>query len=215
MHQITFYLDFVSPYAYIAFERLPRVLQGLSYNVQYQPVLLGAVLQHHGQRGPAEIPAKREWLYRHVQWLAAEQHIPLQMPAAHPFTPLPLLRLAVASDTQGLPNRHTCASLFRHVWQDGADALDATRLDTLRQQLPASREPGDAEVKQQLRSHTEQAIAAGVFGVPSFVVNGKLFWGVDALPMLRAYLDGSAWFDGPQWDAVQQLPSGLPGKATA
>jgi 2-hydroxychromene-2-carboxylate isomerase len=215
MHQITFYLDFVSPYAYIAFERLPQVLQGLNYSVQYQPVLLGAVLQHHGQRGPAEIPAKREWLYRHVQWLAQQHNMPLQMPAAHPFNPLPLLRLAIASDAQGFPNRHSCATLFRHVWQGGADALDATRLDALQQQLQLAREPGSAEVKQQLRSHTEQAIAAGVFGVPSFVVNGKLFWGVDALPMLRAHLDGAPWFDGPEWAAVQQVPSGLPGKAAA
>jgi 2-hydroxychromene-2-carboxylate isomerase len=215
VHHITFYLDFVSPYAYIAFERLPQVLQGLSYSVQYQPVLLGGVLQHHGQRGPAEIPAKRAWLYRHVQWLGAEHNIPLQMPAAHPFNPLPLLRLAIASDAQGLPNRHTCATLFRHVWHDAADAVDTARLEALQQQLQPAREPGSAEVKQQLRSHTEQAIAAGVFGVPSFVVDGKLFWGVDALPMLRAYLDGAPWFDGPVWDAVQQVPSGLASKPAA
>lgn len=212
MHHITFYLDFVSPYAYIAFERLPQVLQGLSYSVAYQPVLLGGVLQHHGQRGPAEIPAKREWLYRHVQWLAAEHHIPLEMPAAHPFNPLPLLRLGLACDAQGQPNRHVCANIFRHVWQGGADAADATRLAALQQQLQPTSDPAGAEVKQLLRTCTEQAIAASVFGVPAFVVNGKLFWGVDALPMLRAYLDGAPWFDGPAWGAVQQLPYGLPGK---
>jgi hypothetical protein len=63
-----------------------------------------------------------------------------------------------------------------------------------------------------LRANTEAAQAAGVFGVPTFGVDGKLFWGLDGLPMLRAYLDGDAWFDGPDWDAVSQLPSGLPGK---
>ena len=63
-----------------------------------------------------------------------------------------------------------------------------------------------------LRANTEAAQAAGVFGVPAFVVDGKVFWGLDSLPMLRAYLDGDAWFDGPGWNAVSQLPSGLPAK---
>jgi len=92
MKQITFYLDFVSPYAYLAFEKLPETLMGLSYAVTYKPVLLGAILKHHGQLGPAEVPAKRDWTYRHVQWLGHHHQVPLQMPALHPFNPLPLLR---------------------------------------------------------------------------------------------------------------------------
>ena len=67
-------------------------------------------------------------------------------------------------------------------------------------------------VKEQLRLQGEDAIAAGVFGVPAFVVDGRVFWGQDSLPMLRSYLEGDAWFAGPQWDAVQQLPSGLPAR---
>ena len=116
MHALTFYFDVISPYAYLAFDQLPRTLQGLSYTVSYQPVLFGALLKHHGQLGPAEIAGKREWTYRQSLWLAREQGLSLRIPAAHPFNPLPLLRLAVSCDAQGQPNRHVCERLFRHVW---------------------------------------------------------------------------------------------------
>ena len=106
MKRITFYLDFISPYAYLAFEQLPQALQGLSYAVDYQPVLFAGLLKHHGQLGPAEMPGKRDWTYRQVLWLAHRHGIPLQLPAAHPFNPLPLLRLALACGEGGRINRY-------------------------------------------------------------------------------------------------------------
>ena len=213
MQQITFYLDFVSPYAYLAFEQLPETLVGISHSVRYQPVLLGALLKHHGQLGPAEVAPKREWLYRHVQWLAHSQGLALQLPASHPFNSLPLLRLALACSPEadpGAPNRYVCETIFRHVWQGGLDALSAERLEALMQQLAPRREVQGDAVKAQLKTNTDEAMAAGVFGVPAFSVDGRLFWGLDALPMLRAFLLGDAWFDGPGWDAAAHLPRGLP-----
>jgi 2-hydroxychromene-2-carboxylate isomerase len=208
MKRITFYLDFISPYAYLAFEELPKALMGLSYSVTYRPLLFAALLKHHGQLGPAEIPAKRDWTYRQVQWLAHSKGISLDMPAAHPFNPLGLLRLALATDPQGQPNRYVCETLFKHVWTGGADAADTARLDTVAQQLAPTRDLLDASVKAQLRAHADEAIAQGVFGVPAFEVDGKVFWGLDGLPMLRSYLEGDAWFDGPKWAGAPQVPVG-------
>ena len=208
MKHITFYLDFISPYAHLAFEKLPETLMGLSYSVSYKPVLLGALLKHHGQLGPAEVPAKRDWTYRHVQWLGHQHQVQLQMPSVHPFNPLPLLRLAIAAAGGGDPNRYVCETLLRHVWQDGADALDAARLKALHEQLQPSLAPDDEAVKARLRRNTDEAIAAGVFGVPAYAVDDKLFWGFDALPMLRDYLRGDAWFDGPGWHAVGRIAAG-------
>jgi 2-hydroxychromene-2-carboxylate isomerase len=210
MKHITFYLDVISPFAYLAFEALPETLMGLSYSVTYQPVFLGGLLKHHGQLGPAEVPPKRDWTYRHVLWLAHRQGVPLQMPAVHPFNPLALLRLAVACSERGYPNRYVCETLLRHVWKGGADANDATRLDALAQQLAPARDPAGEDVKAQLKAHTDDAIAKGVFGVPAFEVDGKVFWGLDALPMLRAYLDEDAWFADGNWERVQNIPSALP-----
>lgn len=209
MKHITFYLDFISPYAYLAFEQLPQVLQGHSYSVTYKPLLFAALLKHHGQLGPAEMPGKRDWTYRQVLWQAHQLGLDMQLPAAHPFNPLALLRLAVACDAQGLPNRYVCETLLRHVWRGGADAADAQRLQRVTELLAPASGVNSDEVKAQLKAHTEEAIALGVFGVPTLAVDGKLFWGFDALPMLRDYLNGDPWFAGPQWEASRQLPVGI------
>ena len=208
MKHITFYLDFISPYAYLAFERLPEALEGLSYSVSYQPVLFAAMLKHHGQLGPAEIAPKRDWTYRQVLWLAHSLGLELQMPASHPFNPLALLRLAVACSAQGEPNRYVVETLFRHVWRGGAEAADPQRLQALTQQLEPRRAVNSDEVKTQLKSNTDEAVKLGIFGVPAFKVDEKLFWGFDALPMLRAYLAGDPWFDGP-WISAATVGQGI------
>ncbi|WP_296443167.1 2-hydroxychromene-2-carboxylate isomerase [Rhodoferax sp. UBA5149] len=208
MKHITFYLDFISPYAYLAFEQLPEALMGHSYSVSYKPILLAALLKHHGQLGPAEIAPKRDWTYRQVLWLAHTHGVELQLPASHPFNPLALLRLALACEARGEPNRYVCETIFRHVWRGGLDAADPTRLEALTAQLAPARTVQDPAVKAQLKAHTDEAIALGVFGVPAFAVDGRLFWGFDALPMLRAYLSGDPWFDGP-WHAAASVAQGI------
>ncbi len=208
MKHITFYFDFISPYAALAFEQLPESLMGLSYGVTYKPILFAALLKRHGQLGPAEIKPKRDWTYRHVQWLAHRMGQEFQLPAAHPFNPLPLLRLAIASNEQGTPNRYVTETLFRHVWRGGADAVDAGRLATLVASIAPQRDMNGDEVKAQLKANTDEAIALDLFGVPAFVVDGKVFWGLDALPMLGDYLRGDAWFEGPAWNTVRQVVQG-------
>jgi 2-hydroxychromene-2-carboxylate isomerase len=208
MKNITFYFDVISPYAYLAFERLPDVLQGLSYEVTYKPVLFAGLLKHHGQLGPAEIPSKREWTYRQVQWLAHELGIELHLPAAHPFNPLGLMRLAVATHVAGLPNRFVVETLFRHVWRSGLDASNEQRLEALKADLKLVAEPHSIEVKALLKTHTESAINQGVFGVPTLEVDGKLFFGLDALPMLAAYLRQDQWFLDDAWQKATALPVG-------
>jgi 2-hydroxychromene-2-carboxylate isomerase len=204
MKHITFYLDFISPYAWLAFEKLPEVLMGHSYSVSYKPVLFASVLQRHGQLGPAEIPSKREWTYRHVLWLARQNGVDLQLPAQHPFNPLGLLRLALACSDSGLPNRYVCETIFRHVWNGGLDAADAQRLQALTKQMAPTYEINDELVKARLRANADEAIAKGVFDVPTFEVDGKLFWGFDALPMLKAYFDADPWFENI-WGATDQV----------
>ena len=209
MKHITCHFDFISPYAYLAFEKLPHALQGLSYSVDYRPVLFAAFLKQHGQLGPAEIKPKRDWTYRQVLWTARANGIPMQMPASHPFNPLPLLRLALACGDKGLVNREIAETVIRHVWRGGADAGDATRIDALKQALDPRRDPAGDEVKSELKSNTDNAIARGLFGVPTFTVDDKPFWGFDSLAMLRAYLQGDEWIGGDEWDAVARLPAAV------
>ncbi|KRC10115.1 disulfide bond formation protein DsbA [Hydrogenophaga sp. Root209] len=218
MREITFHYDPISPYAFLAFERLPQALMGHSVAVRYKPVLFAALLKAHGQLGPAEIPTKRNWTYRQVSWLAHHHGVQLDLPAAHPFNPLPLLRLGLACATDDVPgetNRYVTEQLFHHVWHGGLDATDPARLAELQGRLQnhmAQRDkpwntPDSDVVKQRLRANSDEAIELGLFGVPAMVVEGRVFWGFDALPMLRAYLDGDAWFDA-QWEATADRPQG-------
>jgi 2-hydroxychromene-2-carboxylate isomerase len=209
MKRITFFLDFISPYAYLAFEHLPQALAGLSYEVEYRPVLFAAFLKHHGQLGPAEIAPKRDWTYRQVAWLAHAHGIPLELPAAHPFNPLGLLRLALACGHDGAVNRYVAETVFRHAWRGGADAADPQRLERLRAQLAPARDAAADAVKAELKARTEAAIARGLFGVPTLAVDDKLFWGFDSLPMLRAWMEGDPWFASGAWEQAATLPAGL------
>lgn len=195
MQSCAFHLDFVSPYAYLAFEQLPAALEGCSYATEYRPVLLGAIFKEHGHEGPHGIAPKYAWVLRQTQWLAHAHGIALQAPASHPFNPVPLLRLALACSDDGSISRHVAGTIFRHVWQgQGADANDPARVAALTATLSPKHDPSGPEVKAMLRGNTSAAVQAGVFGVPTFVVGQDVLWGFDALPMLRARLLRDPWF---------------------
>jgi 2-hydroxychromene-2-carboxylate isomerase len=211
MKHLDFWFDPVSPYAYLAFERLPQVLEGVSYSVAYRPLLFAGLLRHWGQKGPAEVEPKRAWTFRQVAWLAHRHGIELQTPAMHPFNPLPLLRLALAcGGPDGLPNRRVVEALFHHVWRaGGAEVLDPVRLAALRGRLAPVGDPTGDAVKQSLRAATDAAIAIGVFGVPTVGCDGRLFWGLDGLDLLRAAIGGDPWFEGEAWDAAARQRPGV------
>ncbi len=209
MHALRFYFDPISPYAALAFWRLPEALAGRNHVVDYVPVLFGALLKANGQKGPAEIESKRAWTYRQVLWLGREQG--LSLPAQHPFNPLGLLRLAWACCDEGsTPSRWVVEQVLRHVWQgQGADANDPQRLQELAETLAPQHRADEGTAKRRLREATDAALAAGVFGVPTIEWQGKLFWGQDALPMLVAALDGDAWFESEAWADAGKRPAGL------
>jgi len=201
MKHLDFWFDPVSPFAYLAFECLPQALEGLSYEVSYRPILFAALLKHWDQRGPAEIEPKRAWTFRHVHWLARQHGIALRTPAQHPFNPLGALRLLLAcAPAGGTPNRRACEAVLRHIWVGGGDANDPDRLAALTHELAPRIAPDDASIKQALKDSTAAALARGLFGVPTIELDGRLFWGLDALPMVAAGLRGDPWFDGPAWD---------------
>ena len=160
------------------------------------------MLKHWQHKGPAEIEPKRQWTFRHVHWLAHRLGVPMATPARHPFNPLALSRLAWACAPEGsTPGRYACECVLRHVWrgEDGADAQDPARLAALQAALAPRLDPASGAVKQALRGATDAAVAGALFGVPTLGVDGKLFWGLDALDMAADCMRGDAWFDAPHW----------------
>ena len=209
MKNIDWYFDFISPYSYLQSAVLDRL--SAHAEIRRRPVLFGGLLNHWGHLGPAEIPPKREWTFRHCVWLAHRHGIDMTMPSAHPFNPLPLLRLSIVQgNTPDVVDR-----LFRHVWVDGHVPTDQDAWRALLDELQVTEPSLDADtVKDALRANGADALAAGVFGVPTAVVDGKTFWGFDATEMLLDYLNDGAIFSSDAMKRADRLPQG-PGRPQA
>jgi len=203
MTTVDWYFDFISPYSYFAWLRLDS-LSGVQLN--YRPVLFAGLLKHWEQKGPAEIPGKRQWTYRWCTWWAQQQNIPFRFPAAHPFNPIPYLRLAIAADCKP----EAIDTIFEALWTSGADVSDPQLSIELANQLkidPA--QLTEQRIKDALRKNTEAAIAHGVFGVPTLDIDGQLFWGADAMEFALAYLSDPALLDTDEMCRVSTLPIGV------
>ena len=205
MPSADWYFDFVSPFSYLQCEQLPELERSLS--IRYRPVLFAGLLNALGHRGPAEIPTKRRFTYKFVVWRARELGIPLKFPAAHPFNPLSLLRLALVADCRPAAVR----AIFRLGWRDGRLGDLPIEWAELSAELglpDAIQRIGAAEIKDEVRRNTDEAIARGVFGVPTLAIGGELFWGADATAMAAKYVAAGCRYDDPEMERVATLPVG-------
>ena len=203
MTPVTFYFDFVSPYSYLAFRRLGELPRDAA--VELKPVLFAALLDHFGNKGPAEIPIKRRWTYRWCTWWAKSLGVPLRFPASHPFNPLHHLRLAIAAGV----TRESVGRIFDAIWTTGAEAADPTAFRALAQSLGVDEARlGAQEVKDALKRNTDEAAARGVFGVPTFEADGELFWGADSTGFLNAFLADPAALRNEEMRRADALPVG-------
>lgn len=202
MQTIDFYFDIISPYAFFAFKRLNEL--PASVDVKLKPVLFAGLLGHWESKGPAEIPPKRIFTYQYTHWYAKHHGITFRAPPAHPFNPLPGLRLAIAAGCAP----QAVDEIFSFVWAQGLAFDDQSEWDKLLTRVNVDAEAiGTPEVKNQLRENTEQALAATVFGVPSFVIDGHVFWGVDSLQMVQDYLSNPDMMSDPEMQRLANLPT--------
>jgi 2-hydroxychromene-2-carboxylate isomerase len=202
MRSAVWYFDVISPYAYLHLQRFGEVAADLE--IAYRPVLFAGLLNHWGQKGPAEIPAKRAWTYRSCQFWADRHGVPFRFPAAHPFNSLHYQRLIIACGaTAGVVRK-----VFDHVWTTGGDAGDQAGFASLAKSVGVDDLAvlGDAAVKDTLRTNTEEAAGQGVFGVPSFVCEGQVFWGNDSIEFFNAWLADPAVLSTPEMRRLDALP---------
>ncbi len=210
MRDVTWYFDFISPYAYFGSHTLRRL--GEDVRITYQPILFAALLSHWGQKGPAEMPTKRVWTYRACVWWAKQNNVPLRIPAAHPFNPLPYLRLSIAAGNSPA----AVNAIFAALWTTGVDPADPRAIASLAQSLGVPMERLAAtEVKNALRETTELAIRQGVFGVPTLLIDGQLFWGNDAVDFAAAYLQDPSILDTEDMRRIDSLPVGVARQSAA
>jgi len=206
MTKAKWYFDFISPFAYLHFARFPQLPNNLE--ITPVPAVFGAILQHWGQLGPAEIPPKRRFVYRFFQWNADQLGIPFTMPPMHPFNPIPALRLCTAAGA-GIENTR---AVFDLIYGRGIqpDSLEGIRLIGGALNIPHPESAmQDPVVKDTLRANTAQATSDGVFGVPSFVIDGEVFWGGDSTEMMLDFLENPALFEAPEMKRISNMEMGL------
>ena len=169
-----------------------------------KPILFAGLLNHWGQKGPAEIPPKRVWTYRSCLWWAQQNNIPFQVPAAHPFNPLPYLRLAMAAGNSAYAVR----TIFESLWTTGANPVDSGAVVSVAVSLGVPLERiADERVKEGLRAATELAAAKGVFGVPTLAIDEQLFWGNDSFDFATAYLLDPSILETEEMRRIDSLPA--------
>ena len=203
---VDWYFDFISPFAYLQCRALETYLRdNHTLKIRCKPVLFAALLAHNEHKGPAEIPSKRLATYRFCHWFADRHGIPFNMPAAHPFNPLPFLRLAIARDCRF----SVISRLFQYIWVESANNPEFHNIEAISRVSgfkDAEDEVGHPAVKEKLRQNTDEAVTRGVFGVPTLVVGNWLFWGLDMTHMAMEYLEHPETFNQDAYDRIYTLP---------
>ena len=201
---LAWYFDVISPFAYLQWPAVRALAE--TRPVALKPVLLAGLLGHHGHKGPAEIPAKRVFTYRHVLWKARQRGVPLVFPPAHPFNPLPALRLCIAAGTTPA----AVTTVFDWIWAEGRAADTAAALAEPARRLgidDVAAAIAAPAVKDTLRTNFESAVAAGVFGVPTLAIGPDLFWGDDAHAFAEAVLADPGLLTDPDMARAATLPA--------
>lgn len=199
------YFDYISPFAYFHFKRLQS--KKLPLEFEPVPVLFAGLLKAWGTKGPAEVSSKRVWTYRYCTWLAQHHGIPFRFPSVHPFHPLRALRLTIALGS----TREVVDKIFDVIWKDGLDLNADDGWQRVQAQLEidnADALVAQSSVKEALAANTSAAASAGVFGVPTLLLDGELFWGNDSVDMLEDFIANADLFRSSEMLRVSNLPVG-------
>jgi 2-hydroxychromene-2-carboxylate isomerase len=192
---IRFFFDFSSPYSYVASEWLDALAARHGRSVDRQAILLGVTFQAAELKSPVAYPLKREYSMRDFERTARFHGLPCRMPDTFPIPTQNAARVFWwLKDSRGEAAAAAWAQAgLRAVFQRGLALNDATTLKAVA--VDAGLDPAEAEAvwnnpvwKDRLKLANEQAIAAGVFGAPYFIVDGEPFWGNDRQPQIERWL---------------------------
>ena len=192
---LEFYFDYGSPAAYLAWTQVPLLARQTGAAIDYKPMLLGGVFQATANKSPMEVPAKGRYMQDDLRRFAARYGVPYEHNPHFPINTLMLMRGAV-----GLQMREPSKlvpygdAIYRAIWVDAQNMNDAATVGAVLQAagfdpqalLAMTAEP---EVKDRLKSVTQEAVSRGVFGAPTFFVDGRMYWGQDRLDFVKQALE--------------------------
>lgn len=191
---VEFFFDVGSPAAYLAWTQLPAIARASGATIAYKPFLLGGVFQATGNRSPMEVPAKGRYLQADLERFAQRYGVPFRHNPHFPINTLMLMRGALGLQMRA-PERMQAYvdAILRAIWVDGRNMNDPATVASVLQQAGFDPEQllalaSDPQVKEQLKAVTQQAVERGVFGAPTFFVDGTLYWGQDRLDFVKEAL---------------------------
>ena len=188
---VEFFFDVGSPTTYLAYTQLPALADACGASIAWRPMLLGGVFKATGNASPVTVPAKGRWMLGDLQRWAHHYGVPLVFNPHFPVNTLALMRGAVGMQM------HEPASFGRYLelmfgamWRAPRNLGDASTLAEVLREGGFDPErvaalAADPEVKARLIANTEQAVARGVFGAPTFFVGEQMFCGQDRLAFVR------------------------------
>lgn len=205
MSRLEFWFDFSCPYAYVASTQVEALAERVGAALDVRPMLLGGVFQARGtpqNLSSTLAPAKARHNLEDMQRQARRAGVPLVMPAGHPLRTVEALRCVLAVGASFMPLVHR---FYRAYWAEGRDigkreVVAAVLAEAGLDVAAVLARAGSEEIKAELRRRTDEAVARGVFGVPTFFVesaprpsgsDSELFWGADRMDMVEAALGGS------------------------
>jgi 2-hydroxychromene-2-carboxylate isomerase len=191
---VEFWFDVGSPAAYLAWHRLPRICEDTGARIDYRPMLLGGVFQATGNQSPMMVPAKGRYMTGDLERFAARHGTPFRHNPHFPINTLMVMRGALGLQMREEPRFFSYIdTVFRAIWSDGLNMNDPGVVAGVLQ--AAGFEPhavlaltADPQVKEKLKAVTSEAVERGVFGAPTFFVDGNMFWGQDRLDFVAEAL---------------------------
>jgi 2-hydroxychromene-2-carboxylate isomerase len=191
---VEFFFDVGSPASYLAWTQLPKIVQATGSEIEYRPMLLGGVFQATGNRSPMEVPAKGQYLMDDMQRFARRYGVPFRHNPHFPLNTLALMRMVLGLQLRE-PERLVpfVDAVFRAIWVDARDLNDPVVVTEVLRQAGFDPErmlalASDPAVKDDLKVATQEAVARGVFGAPTFFVGGEMYWGQDRLDFVKEAL---------------------------
>jgi 2-hydroxychromene-2-carboxylate isomerase len=196
--EIDFFFDFSSPYAYLASTRIDAVAAKHGRTVHWRPFLLGAVYKATGYH-PLEQPAKRQYFLRDLPRSARLFGVTFAVPPSFPENLLAASRATYwIADQDAAKAGAFAKAAFAAYWAEGRKLADPEVVAALAAEQGFARETvlaalSDQKIKDRLKSETDAALAAGIFGSPVTIVDGEPFWGSDRLDQIDRWLAAGGW----------------------
>ena len=195
---VEFYFDVGSPAAYLAWTQMPRIAADTGATIDYKPMLLGGVFQAAGNKSPMEVPAKARYMIGDLQRFAERYQVPFSHNPFFPINTLSLMRMATGVQMRDPARLVTFVDpVYRAIWVEARNMNDpatvAAVLEAAGFNAPAMEAlAAEPLVKERLKAVTQDAVARGVFGAPTFFVQGRMYWGQDRLDFVQQAIGASA-----------------------